>query len=114
MDCGCWCTCKNHLLAAFPIVLSQQRIYTETSLLVQWVRIRLSMQDTRIPSLVQEHPTCHRAAKGLCATTTEARGSRARARQLESSPCSLPLQQARAQQWRPSANKNVYTEYYIK
>ena len=31
MDFGCQCTCKNHLLAAFPIVLSQQSIYTETS-----------------------------------------------------------------------------------
>ena len=28
-------------------------------LVVQWLRIRLPMQGTRVPSLVQEDPTCH-------------------------------------------------------
>ena len=29
-----------------------------SSLVVQWMRIRLAMQGTRVPSLVQEDPTC--------------------------------------------------------
>ena len=34
-----------------------------TSLVVQWLRIRLPMQGTRVRALVQEDPTCHGAAK---------------------------------------------------
>ena len=34
-----------------------------TSLVVQWLRICLPMQGTRVPSLVQEDPTCCRATK---------------------------------------------------
>ena len=35
------------------------------SLVVQWLRIRLSMQGTRIRSLLQEYPTCCGAAEPL-------------------------------------------------
>ena len=34
-----------------------------TSLVVQWLRIRLPMQGTRVRALVQEDPTCRRATK---------------------------------------------------
>ena len=34
-----------------------------TSLVVQWLRIRLPMQGTRVRALVREDPTCHGATK---------------------------------------------------
>ena len=34
-----------------------------TSLVAQWLRIRLPMQGTQVRALVQEAPTCHRATK---------------------------------------------------
>ena len=36
-----------------------------TSLVVQWVRICLPMQDTWVRSLIQEDPTCHGATEPL-------------------------------------------------
>ena len=36
------------------------------SLVAQWLRIHLPMQATRVQALVQEEPTCHRAAKPVC------------------------------------------------
>ncbi|KAJ8784559.1 hypothetical protein J1605_008211 [Eschrichtius robustus] len=33
------------------------------SLVVQWLRIRLPMQGTRVQALVREDPTCHGATK---------------------------------------------------
>ena len=72
------------------------------SLLVQWLRICLPMQGTRVQALVQEDSTCHRATKPvrhnqctrarkpqlLCprTTTTEACAPRARAPQQEKPP----------------------------
>ena len=67
--------------------------YLGTSLVVQWLRIRLPMQGTRVRALVREDPTCHGATKPAShnywsprATTTEARAPRARAPQLEKPP----------------------------
>ena len=37
-----------------------------TSLVAQWLRIRLLMQGTRVRALVQEDPTCHGATKPVC------------------------------------------------
>ena len=34
-----------------------------TSLVVQWLRIHLPMQGTRVRALVREDPTCHGATK---------------------------------------------------
>ena len=34
-----------------------------TSLVVQWLRIRLSMQGTQVQSLIREDPTCHGATE---------------------------------------------------
>ena len=36
-----------------------------TSLMVQWLRIRLPMQGTRVRALVQEDPTCRGATKPM-------------------------------------------------
>ena len=37
-----------------------------TSLVVQWLRIRLPIQGTRVRALVQEDPTCGGATKSVC------------------------------------------------
>ena len=34
--------------------------------MAEWLRIRLPTQGTRVQSLVQEDPTCHRATKSVC------------------------------------------------
>ena len=39
---------------------------SKTSLVVQWIRIRLPMKGTLVRSLVQEDPTCRRATKPVC------------------------------------------------
>ena len=36
------------------------------SLVVQWLRICLPMQRTRVRALVREDPTCHGATKPVC------------------------------------------------
>ncbi|KAJ8788542.1 hypothetical protein J1605_005273 [Eschrichtius robustus] len=56
------------------LVNEQQKIYQlknrqRASLVVQWLRILLPMQGTRVRALVREDPTCCGAS--LCATTTE-------------------------------------------
>ena len=43
--------------------LRPKRIRTGTSLVVQWLRIRLPVQGTWVQALVQEDPTCHGATK---------------------------------------------------
>ncbi|XP_059967992.1 uncharacterized protein LOC132498418 isoform X2 [Mesoplodon densirostris] len=40
-------------------------IHAWTSLVVQWLRIRLPMKGTRVRALVQEDPTCHGATKPM-------------------------------------------------
>ena len=44
--------------------------YMRTSLVVQWIRIRLPMQGTWVQFLIWEDCTCHRIAN-WCSTTTE-------------------------------------------
>ena len=39
---------------------------SRTSLVAQWIRIRLPMQGTQVRSLVQEDPTCRGATKPEC------------------------------------------------
>ena len=66
-----------------------------TSLVAQWLRIRLPMQGTRVRALVREDPTCHGATKPMCHNFW-ACVPRARAQQQEK-----PLQwEAHALQWR--------------
>ena len=40
--------------------------YLGTSLVAQWLRIRLPLQGTQVRALVWEDPTCHRATKPVC------------------------------------------------
>ena len=78
------------------------------------------MQGTRVPSLVWEDPTCHRACAlkspqamtaeiyllRMCAPRQkEAIAMRSPCTTTKSSPCSPPLEKAPAQQQRPSASK---------
>ena len=37
-----------------------------TSLVAQWLRVRLPMQGTQVQALVWEDPTCHGAAGPVC------------------------------------------------
>ena len=39
---------------------------SRASLVVQWLRIRLPMQETRVRALVREDPTCRGATKPVC------------------------------------------------
>ena len=45
--------------------LNTQKAEVETSLVVQWLRIRLPMQGTRVRALVREDPTCCGATKPM-------------------------------------------------
>ena len=105
---------------------------TGTSLVAQWLRIRLPTQGTWVWALVWEDPTCHGAAKPMrhnywaCALEPASHNCWARVPQLlkparlepvlrskrsprtamQSSPCSPQLQKACMQQRRPNAAKN--------
>ena len=50
---------KYNRLSCFSV---SKKLY-RTSLVAQWLRIRLPMQGTRVRALVQEDPTCHGATK---------------------------------------------------
>ena len=43
-----------------------EKEYIGTSLVAQWLRIRLPMQGTQVRAMVWEDPTCHRATKLVC------------------------------------------------
>ena len=83
------------------------------SLVAQWLRIRLSMQGTRVRALVREDPTCRGATKPMCHNYCAHALQLLKAVRLEPvlcskrSPCSLQLQKARMQQRRPKAAKNL-------
>ena len=95
----------------------------------QWLRIRLPMQGTRVRALVREDPTCRGATKPvrhnywactldpvshnywiprlepmLCNKRSHCNEKPRTA--MKSSPRSLQLEKARAQQQRPNAAKN--------
>ena len=72
------------------------------SLVAQWLRIRLPMQGTRVPALVREDPTCRGATKPV-RHNYWACAPRAGAPQQEKPP----QWEARAQQRRPNAAKNL-------
>ena len=56
---------KRYLTTLF-IREVQIKTTMRTSLVVQWLRIRLPMQGTRVRALVWEDPTCRRATKPMC------------------------------------------------
>ena len=53
------------LLSSSHSDLVSQKCHTGTSLVVQWLRIRLPMQGTRVRALVREDPTCPGATKPM-------------------------------------------------
>ena len=83
--------------------------------MVQWLRICLLVQGTRVRSLVRDGPTCCGATKPL-PHNYGAQGLQQQrplqwgscAPQLESSPCSPQLEKAHSKQQRPSAAKNNF------
>ena len=46
-----------------PGLKMSSKIVNQTSLVAQWLRIRLPMQGTQVRALIREDPTCRRAAK---------------------------------------------------
>ena len=80
-------------------------IYWGTFLVVQWLRILLPVQGTRVWCLVWEDSTWCGATKAHVPQLLKPACSRARALQQESSPHSPQLEKTHAQQWRPSAAK---------
>ena len=56
---------RGNLLWSNTWLTYSQRALLGTSLVVQWLRIRLPMQGTRVQALVWEDPTCHRATKPM-------------------------------------------------
>ena len=111
--------------AEFPYHHSFKRYPNGTSLVAQWLRIRLPMHGTWVQSPVREDPTCRGATKPAPqllsprVTTSEAHAPRARAPQqreanpvrspritTKNSPCLLKLEKALMQQQRPNTAKN--------
>ena len=113
------------------VLISLQEPKNRTSLVVQWLRIRLPRQGTWVWALVQEDPTCRGATKPVrhnywaCALEPASHNYWAHVPQLlkparlepmlrnrshrtatKSSPRSLQLEKARAQQQRPDSAKN--------
>ena len=100
-----------------------------TSLVAQWLRIHLPMQETRVRALVWEDPTCRGATKpmrhnywacslervshkywspctlSLCSATREATATRSPHSATKSSPHSPQVEKAHAQQQRSNADK---------
>ena len=100
--------------------------------MVQWLKIHLPIQGTRVQALVREDPTCRRATKPVhhnywaCALELTSHNYWAHVPQLlkpmhqepmlhnkrspctaaKSSPCSPQLEKACTQQWRPNTAKN--------
>ena len=61
-----WCFLGLQLISVCHqsnFLSSTKKTCCGTSLVEQWLRIRLPMQGTRVWSLVQEDPTCHRGSK---------------------------------------------------
>ena len=57
--------CGKSLYPLLNIAVNLKLLYG-TSLVAQWLRIRLPMQGTRLQALVQEDPTCRGATKPVC------------------------------------------------
>ena len=120
-----------------PTTLCKKNKRLGTSLVAQWLRIRLPMQGTQVRALVREDPTCRRATKPVCydywACTLEPashnywapvpqllkparlepvlRNTRSPHTATKSSPPSPQLEKARAQQRRPNAAINKLNNF---
>ena len=130
-------TNERHFVLLLPLKMNVSAQWGETktdapgtSLVVQWLRIHLPMQGTRVQALVREDPTSRGATKPVhhnywafalepsshnywsphawspCSATREATTMRSPRTATKSSPRSPQLEKARAQQRRPNAAKN--------
>ena len=100
------------------ILLYYFEISAGTSLVAQWLKIRLPMQGMWVRALVRDDPTYHGATKPVshnnwspcayspCSATREATTMRSPHTTMKSSPRSPQLEEACMQQWRPNASKN--------
>ena len=88
------------------------------SLVAQWLRICLLMQETRVRALVWEDPTCRGAtrpvshnywtcASGACALQREVTIVRGPRTAMKSGPRLLQLEEALAQKRRPNTAKKI-------
>ena len=65
-----FCRIRNNVYTTYSTQSSRKwnsraKNIVGTSLVVQWLRIRLPMQGTQVWSPVQEDPTCHKATKPM-------------------------------------------------
>ena len=109
----------------FPRVVFLKKVILRTSLVAQWLRIRLPVQGTWVRALVWEDPTCCGATKPVLhnywahvpqrlkptrqspfSATREATAMRSPHTATKSSPRSPQLEKARGQQRRSNAAKN--------
>ena len=56
----------NELINIFKFQKKEKKVNEETSLLAQWLRICLPMQETRFRAVIWEDPTCRGATKPVC------------------------------------------------
>ena len=112
--------CLNSRLFKGKIRINCEMSYG-ASLVVQWLRILLAMQGTRIWFLVQEDPTCHGANKPVhhndwaCAPepVLQSPCSTIRGGTATRSPHTW-LKKPHTQQWRPRTTKDKYIEFFLK
>ena len=96
---GCWMNASWGVWAWSKVSLG-------ASLVAQWLRIRLPMQGTQVHSLVREDPTGCGATKPMCHNYwSPSAAMRNLCNATKSSPRSLQLEKAGAQQRRPNAAK---------
>ena len=57
---------QMEMLELKSTIIEMKNSLEGTSLVVQWLRICLPMQGTRVRALVQEDPTCRGATKPVC------------------------------------------------
>ena len=87
-----------------------KKVPSRTSLVVQWLRIHLPMQETQVQSLLQESSSCLGKTKPMChnywaSMFLNKKSPRTPTREQ---PGLRPLEKASVQQQRPSAAKNNF------
>ena len=111
-----WCWSIRLWKEAFVFVYVWLKGQIKISLVVQWLSIHLPMQRIWVRSLLWEDPTCLRATMPMChhnywAHTPEpvlcnSEGTTMRSLCIAVKDCSLQLEKACAQHWKPSTAKN--------
>ena len=56
---------REAVFQAIVLSLAQIKLFSGTSLVAQWLRIRLPVQGTQVRALVWEDPTCRGATKPM-------------------------------------------------